>query len=360
MVPALLDSELPAPGAEHFAGTSVHLECMTLSVRNPDELVAAIPHLLGFRPQESIVFVPMRSDLPVARVDLPTKPRDRELVWPSIRDGLTRYAKPGSSVGIVCITADRQMAEEVGHEFAARLDTIGIDTRVLLWADETRWADLATGDMGLQTDAARERIAARSVLGGRTQPAASRDSLAESLVGDREPVAKLLSGTRESARENTPKLEGRWALSRVQRFHRDGVRLSDSDSARLLVAVESIPVRDRLWLDMSRSNATSHVALWTDMTRRAPDEVRAAPASLLAFGSWLSGHGAMAWCALDQVPEGKPYALANLVAAAVQGGMHPREWEAVKSLPAERGIDRASDFAPLRQSGQVGSVRHGI
>lgn len=111
---------------------------------------------------------------------------------------------------------------------------------------------------------------------------------------------------------------------------------------------------------MSRGNAASHVALWTDMTRRAPDEVRAAPASLLAFGSWLSGHGAMAWCALDQVPEGKPYALANLVAAAVQGGMHPREWEAVKSLPAERGIDRASDFAPLRQSGQVGSVRHGI
>jgi hypothetical protein len=118
------------------------------------------------------------------------------------------------------------------------------------------------------------------------------------------------------------KLEGRWAPSRVQSFHRDGVKLSDADAARLLVAVESIAIRDRLWLDMSRGNAASHVALWTDMTRRAPDEVRAAPASLLAFGSWLNGHGAMAWCALDQVPEGKPYALANLVAAAVQRGMH--------------------------------------
>lgn len=201
-----------------------------------------------------------------------------------------------------------------------------------------------------------------TVLGGRTQPAASRDSLAESLVGDRGPVAKLLSETRASARENTAKLEGRWALSRVQRFHRDGVKLSDADAARLLVAVESIPIRDRLWLDMSRGNAASHVALWTDMTRRAPDDVRAAPASLLAFASWLRGHGAMAWCALDQVPEGKPYALANLVAAAVQGGMHPREWEAAQSLPAERGIVRASDFARPRASTQLGSVRpaHGI
>ena len=347
----------PACGSLVGAARPAHLESMTISVQNPDELVAVIPHLLGFKPEESIIFVPMRSDLPVARVDLPTTPRDRELVWRSIRDGLARYAKPGAAVGIVCITADREKAEDVSNEFAARLDTIGIDTRILLWADETRWADLATGDMGLQTDAARERVAAMTVLSGRTQPAASRDSLAESLVGDREPVAKLLPETQESSRSNTAKLEGQWALGRVQRFHRDGIRLDDKDATRLLVAVESIPIRDRLWLDMNCGNAVSHVALWTDMTKRAPDEVRAAPASLLAFGSWLSGHGAMAWCALDQVPQGKPYSLANLVAAAVQGGMHPREWQAAKSLPAERGIDRASDFAPFRRSGQFGSVR---
>ncbi|GAA4730121.1 hypothetical protein GCM10023350_11710 [Nocardioides endophyticus] len=98
---------------------------MTLSIHSPDELIAVIPHLLGFKPHESIVFVPMRSDLPVARVDLPTTPRDRELVWRSIRDGLTRYAKPGASVGIVCITGDWQMAHDVCTEFAARLDTSG-------------------------------------------------------------------------------------------------------------------------------------------------------------------------------------------------------------------------------------------
>ena len=52
----------------------------------------------------------------------------------------------------------------------------------------------------------------------------------------------------------------------------------------------------------------------------------------------------------------------NLVAAAVQGGMHPREWESVKSLPVERGIDRAPEFAPLLQSGRLGPLRpsHGI
>lgn len=173
-------------------------------------------------------------------------------------------------------------------------------------------------------------------------------------------MAKLLPETRETARENTAKVEGRWALSRVQRFGRDGICLDDKDAARLLVAVEAIPIRDRLWLDMTRGNAATHVSLWTDLTKRAPAEVRAAPASLLAFGSWLSGHGAMAWCALDQVPEGKPYALAKLVAAAVQTGMHPREWEAAKSKPAD-AIDRASDFTHAATT-HLGGVRpaHGI
>jgi hypothetical protein len=334
---------------------------MRLSIHSPDELVAVIPHMLRFKPHESIVFVPLGSDLPTARIDLPTTERDRELAWRSIRDGLTRYALPGAAVGIVCFTADRQQADLVGREFAERLDSIGIETHLLLWADETRWADLVTGDMGLQTDAARERVAAMTVLGGRPQPAASRDTLADSLVGDRDPVAKLLPQAQAAARENTARIEGRWALSRMERFHRDGVRLDDKDAARLLVAVESIPIRDRLWLDMNRGTAASHVALWTDLTKRAPDEVRAAPASLLAFGSWLTGHGAMAWCALDQVPRDKPYALANLVAAAVQTGMHPREWEA-KPQPSERGIDRASDFIRSPARTPFGSVRpaHGI
>lgn len=113
---------------------------------------------------------------------------------------------------------------------------------------------------------------------------------------------------------------------------------------------------------MNRDNVASHVALWTDVTRRAPDQVRAAPASMLGFASWLSGHGAMAWCALDQVPRDKPYALADLVAAAVQTGRHPREWEAAKSRPGGSEMDRASGLAPSKPSVQHGRAppTHGI
>lgn len=325
-------------------------EGMRLSVGNPDELLAAIPHLLGFTPEESIVFLPLQSGLPVARVDIPRTARDRETVWGSIRDVFNRYAVPATSIGIVCVTADRWLGEQVAEDFTARLDSIDIATRVRVWADGMQWRDLDSGVTGRQSEAARERVAALTVMNGRVQPAASRDSLAMSLVGDRAPVANVLAEVRAVAAETTPRAEGTWALGRVKQFQADGVRLTDVEAARLLLAVDSTPTRDSVWRGMSRANVSSHVALWTDLTRRAPDEVRAAPASLLGFASWLSGDGAKAWCALDQVPPGKPYPLAGLVATAVQRGVHPREWEAATSRATERSVGHAPGLDALQSS----------
>ncbi|CUR54383.1 conserved hypothetical protein [metagenome] len=327
------------------AAASAHLDVMTLSVRSPDELVAAIPHLLGFKPEESIVLVPLRSELPIARVDLPTSTSDSDLVWSSVGSAFSRHAQPGAKVAIVCLTTNRQHADSISQDFAGRLAAIGITTPIRLWADNVDWADLATGESGPQTGLARERLAATTVLAGRSQPATSRDSLASSLVGDREPIAALLSAARAEAVRNTARFERPWAFGRLQQFHADGVRLSDADAARLVVAINSIPIRDTLWNDMTRETATSHVALWSDLTKRAPDDVRAAPASLLGFASWLNGNGAMAWCALDQVPPDRPCPLADLVAAAVQGGMHPREWESAKVPDPQRDTDRDSGLA---------------
>ncbi|MBE7324568.1 DUF4192 family protein [Nocardioides sp. Y6] len=68
---------------------------MTLSIHSPDELIAAVPHLLGFKAEESIVFVPLRPDLPLARVDLPTTASQRNEVWGAIRGAFSCYAPTG-------------------------------------------------------------------------------------------------------------------------------------------------------------------------------------------------------------------------------------------------------------------------
>lgn len=300
---------------------------MDLVIRTPDELLAAVPHLLGFKPEESLVLVPFGPGLPTVRVDLPTSAEGRDGVWEALRGPIGQHARPGAQVGIICVTKDQRSAELASQHLATRLESIGITARIRLCSDGARWKEFNTGSTGLQTQATTERVAAKTVLAGVAQPASSRASLAASLVGDREPIAQLIPAARVAAAASSPAVERDWALDRLERFHVDGNRLSDVDGARMLVALKTISTRDALWMDMTKDNYASHAAMWSDLTRRAPDEVRAAPASLLGFASWQCGDGAKAWSALEQVPADQPYSLANLIGAALQAGIHPREWE---------------------------------
>jgi hypothetical protein len=319
---------------------------MDLVVQSPDELLDALPHVFGFKPEYSIVLVPFGPGLPIARVDLPKTARDREEVWDALSGPYSRHARPGARVGIVCITEDRRNAELASQHLSNQLETVGITTDLRLWADGERWREFNTGATGLQTQAAAERIATKTVLTGAVQPAANRASLAASLVGDREPFAQILPEARAAAVTRSPSGEREWALDRLEQFHTDGNRLTDVDGARMLVALETISTRDALWEDMSTQNTASHISLWTELTRRAPDEVRAAPASMLGFASWLRGDGAKAWCALDEVPADRPYSMAAIVASALQNGLHPREWERHQAQMREVAAELDESFVP--------------
>lgn len=319
---------------------------MDLIVQSPDELLAAVPHVLGFKPEESIVLVPFRPGLPITRVDLPRTAAEREEVWDALSGPYGRHARPGARLAIICITEDGRSAELASQHLSNRLETVGITTHIRLWSDGERWREFNTGQTGLQTQSTAERIAAATVLTGAAQPAASRNSLAASMVGDREPIAQLIPEARAASAASSPAVERDWALDRLEQFHADGNRLSDVDGARMLLALETISTRDALWEDMSRENHTSHMALWNDLTRRAPDEVRAAPAAMLGFASWLHGDGAKAWCALDQVPAERPYSMAAIVASTLQNGIHPREWDRYQTQMRDLAAELDESFVP--------------
>lgn len=319
---------------------------MDLVVQSPDELIATVPHLLGFKPEESIVLVPITKGLPLARIDLPRTAQDRDGVLEALQGPYGRHARPGSTIALVCVTEDRRSAELASQHLATGLEEAGIETRLRLWSNGQRWVELNTGSAGNQTQQTADRIASNTVLAGAAQPATSRASLAASLVGDREPIAAALPAARHAAEASTPTVERDWALDRLEQFHTDGNRLSDVEGARMLVALETIGTRDSLWEDMTRENSSSHIALWGDLTRRAPDEARAAPAALLGFSSWLSGDGARAWCALDQVPAEQPYPLAAIVASALQHGLNPREWETANAQMREIAGELDESYVP--------------
>ena len=124
---------------------------MDLVVQSPDELLAIVPHVLGFKPEESIVLVPFQAGLPIARVDLPRTAADREEVADALSGPYGRHARPGARLAIICITEDRRSAELASQHLSDRLEGIGIATPIRMWSDGDRWREFNTGKTGLQT-----------------------------------------------------------------------------------------------------------------------------------------------------------------------------------------------------------------
>ncbi|MDN5898479.1 MAG: DUF4192 domain-containing protein [Brachybacterium sp.] len=333
---------------------------MSLVVQTHDELIAAIPHLIGFTPTESAVVIPLKGNLPVVRVDMPRDDEEGRGVVKEIGGALSRYAEPGSSVAVVCLTGDSHDAQLTSQAMAAEFDSVGVEVPVRIWAVADRWMEFNAGRSGERTPQTENKLAAETVAMGRAQPLQSREALAAALEGDRGPIQVALPAARQAATESTPDQECAWAVERLGQFHHDGNRLSDHDGARLLVALENTETRDFLWHDMSRDNAEAHVSLWTDLTGRAPDEVRAPAASLCGFASWLHGDGARAWCALDQVPEGQSYSMADLVGGALQQGLHPSVWEKARAAVEPDEIDESfTPETPTRHPGTEIPGRNG-
>lgn len=325
----------------------------TFTVQSPDDLLAVVPYVLGFHPEESLVLMTVGGgeDRVHARVDLPRdEPGTAEVV-----DTLSRTAQRNGArrVALVGYTDDQVLAVELVERLRAELAVHGIDVVEAIRADGERWfsltgcTDVCCPAEGSPYDIRTHPFTAQCVLEGQVT-LRNRQELADSLIGtdpdefdavgdaaDRA-ADRLTAAVRdpfgppaEPARAHMVG-EGRWVRDRVCRFLADGQPLSSEDAGRMLVAVVSIEVRDVAWAEMSRSNALAHVALWRDLVRRCPHELVAAPAALLGFAAWLAGDGALAWCAVERCQDAEPdYRLAALLTEALAGGVSPSRWTPV-------------------------------
>lgn len=332
----------------------------TIRATGPTDLLALVPFLLGFHPDDSLVLVTLgRARTPVhARQDLPVELDEvpglvDELVGVATRSGLARAA-------VVAYTDDEALAVAVVGPLVDALTASGIEVPVSLRADGERWHCLGDADgrclrgcpaEGTPYDLSRHPLTTEALVEGRVVHA-SRDALRDSLVAttleevDRVATAVEVAGDRLLAACRSPfgppdaaagrdhlVSEGRWVRSRVRRFVHDGLRLDSHDVGRLLVAVAAVEVRDVAWAEVGHHDAARHVDLWRDVVRRAPLETRAAPAGLLAFAAWLSGDGALAACALDVSQEAEPgYSMAALLTQALAAGLPPDSW---RPMPPE-------------------------
>lgn len=326
----------------------------TLRIKNPVDLVASVPLLLGFHPEESAVMLTVgaATDPFFARVDLPTGPEDVEAVVEDLCQVAGRHGL--RSVALVLFTGDGPAAREVHDAFVDGLATRAVDVQLAIRADGSRWYPLSglagDPDAGEAYDLATHPFTLQAMVEGRVvheSRAALGDSLLPTDPDEVERVSGMLLATSErvlSACRDVPEgprrdtvarrllvAEGRWVQQRVRRFLDDGAPLPDHDVGRLLTVLMTIEVRDVAWAEMTRDNARRHVDLWRDLVRRAPVDVLAPPATLLAFAAWLAGDGALAWCALDRARVADPdYSMAQLVERALTCAVAPSTWQPLK------------------------------
>jgi hypothetical protein len=320
----------------------------TIRATGPGDLLGLVPSLLGFHPADSVVLLTVGDARQPfhARVDLP---RDAEEV-DALASYLTTVAERSGvrRVAIVLYTDDASAARAVVDALDIELLVADIDVVCVVRADGERWWVLdpvgETGGGGY--DALSHPLMAEAVVQG-TVVLSSRQELADSLVGNDpqeiEEVAKLVDARLArleaggdafgpAAGSHQVGAEEAWVAERVERFVVDGERLTSDELGRLLAGMAfSVRIRDAAWGPMSREDAAQHVDLWRDVVRRTPTERRAAPAALLGFAAWLSGSGALAWCAVECALDAEPgYSMAGLLAEVLTGAMPPSAWQPLR------------------------------
>ncbi|GAB7007159.1 hypothetical protein JCM18899A_46330 [Nocardioides sp. AN3] len=299
----------------------------TLKVSNPDELIAAIPHLIGYQIDEAlVVLASAQPGAPNACIGLPTRPGEQLQMEAAILNAYRRH--PGAEVLLIAFSDERERAEVASAGVARELGEAGLKIRERLWAGEDVWVQLDTGNTGPRSARTQSIIDAHVVHDGHRMPAASRVSLKQSLHGDPESVRRVLPTVIEHAAASTRAVERQWSLARAERFADDRRPLSDPDAARMMLAAAEGGHQAALSYQIGQDTAESLSSLWNDLTRRAPDELVAGPAVLAALAGWMRGNGALAWCALDRIPaEQRDSPLAQIVSLAQESALPPRVWD---------------------------------
>ncbi|MGV9251041.1 DUF4192 family protein [Streptomyces sp. NPDC003697] len=393
-----------------------------VTLRTPAELADALPYLLGYRPEDSVVLVALHDQGGRgrfggrARLGIPTSVDD----WPSAARQLARGlitgserkgAKPGQMVAFLC---QEPAPGESGREVVRRLEPLAHTLRIecgrldvpvieaLCISGGRFWSYCCPTDaccpedglpMGLPGTSVLAAAAAYagiqvrgslSELRARLLPretfAAAEQEIALDAAG-LALVPRILDDTsRAEVAEETLCLAGRV----MRRFAeapgvtgiapadlRDDALLSHEEAAALILGLQDRTTRDRAAEWMEGDEAGPALRLWRALARRCVGpygEHAAAPLTLAGWVAWSAGDGIEAREALAMALGADPhYLFARLLHQACNEGLDPesvrrclRAERKERTRPAAGGEADGSAGADGPGSGQGGvPVREG-
>jgi Domain of unknown function (DUF4192) len=329
---------------------------------SPSDIVDAVPYLVGFQPENSLVVLSLRGERNrlglTARVDLPAAAAAnvcaREFVGYLKRDHAARaivvFYPP--SIG-----PSYPSLRPIADALTKQLERARIGVVDVLCVFDGLWWSLHCTDAdccppggtpvirgttsvaaAVMTAAGRVVLSSRKELEQSIAPAegvvlaamAYALPRADVAVADRVVSGHILEVSAESLELFRTAVRNRLAI----RDGADGLHGADrgagaqalgiDDAARLIIGLEDVHARDEIltWFDGEWGEATREVL--SELARRAVPPFQVPTLTVLAWISYLQGDGALAGIALDRALAAEPgYRLAQLLDHALRAPLNP-------------------------------------
>jgi hypothetical protein len=347
-----------------------------LRLRNPVDLLAAVPFLLGYHPSDSVVVVGVHRQafLLSVRYDLPPPGADAdEYLRTRIEDPVLTLRRQGvSAVLLVGYGPPERVAPSMRwlHEAYRRG---GFQVLEALHMHDGRFRSALCGDPsccpaeGRPIELRDTRVAAECTVAGRValpdrdayeaqlRPlggTARQEMRRAAAEADERLYAMLTHPPSDGTVDRALLAEGRTAILAAEQRHRRGEPLDDDEVAWLAALLRATTaVRDVAWARITGGpdSLQRHRELWLEVLRRCQPDVSVAPLCLFAFAAWRCGEGALARLALETALDLDPsYRMAAdvlypmIVSGLPPSAMNGFPWRMLKRRPGSR---------PRRRSG---------
>ena len=313
-------------------------------LNRPGALIAALPAVLGFVPEKSLVLVSIQDGHigAVMRVDL----------CAALDDELERLARmvaaprPAAVIGVI-VDADGAICpmcnedhRRLGEGLQASLAAYRIDLWAVHIVDRVqrggRWHCVdGCGSQGEVEDPTTSPLTVAAVVDGRRLYGTRADLQRVIEIDDplrSEALAGLigeLEDTRcaEPAEDRTDRARCgvRAAITAANRVA-TGDQLSDRELAEVGHALTNLTVRDTLYALAVGRYAYEAESLWTVLARRLPQPWRVEALVLVAFSAYARGDGPLAGISLEEAMRCDPaHRMAGMLDRALQAGMRPEQ-----------------------------------
>jgi hypothetical protein len=283
-----------------MSGTSIHC-----GLRSPQELLGAVPFVIGFHPADSIVAVyigPDRHVRAAGRADLDAAP---DAIIAEFRAALGH-----TTSALVLVGYGRQPESR-------RLNTVvrGLRREVPIvgcfWVSANEYRCVWDGctccaTYGVTFDPRATVSAATLVVQGETATASRADAVRE-LAAD--PDAQAAVG------DAIVRLDGvaeQCTVTDALRMAERDQRLSDAQAAAVAVRLCEPAARKQAWL--ATDGQQWQRQLWFDLTRRVPDSHASPVATLAAWWAWRTGNALLAGEALRRALDSRPRTVLTQIA----------------------------------------------